>query len=796
MAILIILLFSGCASQKYVIQRRTPVNPLEDALSLMNREGPQPTPRTIILLRHYDVLDVYKKDPEIALDMLQELATDERGAEKVYAIAELAYIIGKRHEKSNTFGKALDFYTVAVANSYLYLFSPDLDGTRNPYDPQFRGACDLYNAALESTLQLVSKEGNLRPGNSYRISTEDKHHEVRVVARGPWHNEDFGELKFCSEYQVKQLDAVNVTYGIGVPMIAVRNTQNPDEPGSKYYPEGLSFPVTAILRVTSPNVHSRREDHHRHPCVLELHDPLSSTDVELNSRKVPLQADLSTPLAFFLDNPKFRQQTDSWIGLTDPNKTEKLRGIYMLEPFDPNRIPVVMVHGLWSSPLTWMPMFNDLRSFQELRKNYQFWFYQYPTGQPFWISATQMRSDLYELRRTLDPHEQHPVLNQMVLVGHSMGGLVSRMQTLESGDEFWKILSDEPFEKVKAKDEERQRLAAALFFHPNTSIQRVITIGTPHRGSEYSNHYTQWLGRKFITLPASLIEMGNSLIRQNPGIFRDTELLLTKTSIDSLSPESPIFPTMLRARRAPWVHYHNIIGMLEKSSWFNSSDTESDGVVDVSSAHMDDVESEIVVSANHSTIHTKPRSILEVRRILVEHLHNACQRPDVAACLEVPETWRYPESQPPLVPYHLTKSHGGSRLWIGPSRSQPIHFPGFRPARVKKAPENPKWDHPHPGAGEEQAPVRDVITASALGYPATPERWLDAIGHTPASEPFASDWPMLDSAFDGSQNPEGVSPTAPGTWRQEETPSTPTTLSPLPPLMPLASANSGVGQRP
>jgi pimeloyl-ACP methyl ester carboxylesterase len=676
LTILIVFGTFGCASQKYVTQRRTPINPLSDSLSLLNRSGPQPTGRTVSLLRHYDLLDVFHRDPEIAIEKLHELSTDEKGAEKVYAISEVAYILGKRYENEKDFGKALDMYTVAVSNAYLYLFSPELDGSRNPYDPQFRGACDLYNAALESTLMLVSKEGKLMPGNSYRISTDEQSHEVRVVAQGPWKNEDFGELKFCSEFKVKGIDAGNVTYGVGVPMIAVRNNSSEQDPGGKYYQEGLSFPVTALLRVTTPNIHSRREDHHRHPCVLELHDPLASTDIELNSRLVPLQADLSTPLAYFLDNPKFREQTNSTLGLIDPHKTEKLRGIYMLEPYDPKRIPVVMVHGLWSSPLTWMPMFNDLRSFRELRKNYQFWFYQYPTGQPFWISATQMRSDLFELRHSLDPRHQHAVLDQMVLVGHSMGGLVSRMQTLESGEEFWRILSDQPFEKVKADDEERQRLAAALFFHPNQSVQRVVTIGTPHRGSDYSNDYTQWLGRKLIRLPTSLTEMGNSLIRQNPSVFRDTELLLTKTSIDSLSPDSPIFPTMLRARRAPWVHYHNIIGILEKSKWFHSNAPDSDGVVTVDSAHIDDVDSEVVVSSSHSMIHSTPRAILEVRRILVEHLRDVCHKPEIASLLEVPDTWKdssygQPIHPAPIISTQMAKSNDARSSLSNPAWSNP-----------------------------------------------------------------------------------------------------------------------------
>ena len=67
-------------------------------------------------------------------------------------------------------------------------------------------------------------------------------------------------------------------------------------------------------------------------------------------------------------------------------------------------MPVVMVHGLWSSPITWMEMYNDLRSDPQVRENYQFWFYLYPTGQPFWTSATQMREDLAMMRREVDPN--------------------------------------------------------------------------------------------------------------------------------------------------------------------------------------------------------------------------------------------------------------------------------------------------------------------------------------------------------------------------------------------------------
>ena len=91
----------------------------------------------------------------------------------------------------------------------------------------------------------------------------------------------------------------------------------------------------------------------------------------------------------------------------------------------------------------------------------------------------------------------------MVLVGHSMGGLVSKLQTVDSGNDFWRTLSDKPFAELKADPEIRDQLAETFFFDPNPSIRRVVTIGTPHRGSEFSNDFTKWLGRKLIHVPTA-----------------------------------------------------------------------------------------------------------------------------------------------------------------------------------------------------------------------------------------------------------------------------------------------------
>jgi hypothetical protein len=197
-------------------------------------------------------------------------------------------------------------------------------------------------------------------------------------------------------------------------------------------------------------------------------------------------------------------------------------------------------------------------------------------------------------------------------------------------------LSDKPFSELKADEETRRKLEATLFFRPNRSVARVITIATPHRGSEFANDTTRYLGRKLITLPKMLVQTSQQIVQDNPDLFRDTRLLTTTTSIDSLAPDSPIFPAMQSAQRAPWVRYHNIVGRVSKESWLSTISGESDGVVAVASARVPYAASETFAPADHSNVHSHPLAVLEVERILREHLREI--RTAAAPALSAPAT--------------------------------------------------------------------------------------------------------------------------------------------------------------
>jgi len=643
----------GCASTGYVKVRSTPESPLAERLQLTSRKGPQASVRTVQLLRRYG-LENQQREPERALEQLTTFVRDEPHPEGYYAMSELAFIAAKQREGHDE-SHALDLYGASVAHAYLYLFDPTIGFQRNPYDPQFRGACDLYNGALEGALRILARHDALVAGSSREISAGGRQWQVDIVARGNrWQAEDFESFEFVSDFDVSGLPNHYRTYGLGVPLIGVRRHQPEAAPEEKYYPPGMSLPVTAFLSVI-PEAHRGALDGRVHRCVLELHDTLNVRDIVVDTRRIPLESDLTTPLAYFLDQAEIDDV--SLAGLLRPEAVEQVAGLYMAQPYEPDKIPVLMIHGLYSSPMTWMEMFNDLRAQPELREHYQFWFYLYPTGQPFWISAAHLRVDLMRLREELDPQRRSPALDHMVLVGHSMGGLLARMQIVNSGNEFWKLVTDQPFQLVKAETEVRTRLQSAFFFQPNGSVRRVVSIGTPFRGSHASNSTTQYAAQRLIRLPTMLLTRQQQLFRDNPDLFPHNTLLATTNSIQALAPDSPILPVLLNAPPAPWVHIHNIVGVTEDQGIVGrfSASGRGDGVVSYESAHLDHAESELVVDADHLTVHRHPLAVLEVRRILHEHLADLRAYPKPQA----PRVWTASLEQGPVA----APRTGGVAAW-------------------------------------------------------------------------------------------------------------------------------------
>ncbi len=616
---------SGCAYAKQVTIRANSPSPWDRLKDFWSEE--KPSERTQQFLRRYGLTTAWKQEePRAFLRRIQDLLYRDPSDDKLFAASELAYLAARSVEKENP-RLALDLYGASVIHAFQYLFDDRFRDFRNPYDPQFRGACELYNVSLERMLRLVCREHGLSPGRMYEIRTASGVWELSCrIGAGLWRPEEFGHFEFATDYEIRNLRNHYRTYGLGVPLIAVRQPLPVEPPEARYYPDKLSFPVTVFLRPDAGADPYASDALRRRTAALELYDPIATSDVRVGNLWVPLQTDLSTPLAYFLADP--RMLLLPTVGLLRPEKLltfeprrgKPLMGLYMLQPYERGKIPVVMIHGLWSGPMTWMEMFNDLRSLPEIRQHFQFWFYLYPTAQPFWVSAAALREELTEVRQVLDPLQQETALDHMVLVGHSMGGLLARLQTVESRDHFWRVISDVPFELTRTTPSERAHLEKIFFFHPNPSVSRVIFIGTPHRGSRASNLTTQWILERLIRLPEFVVAHQSEFLRANRDLIRDERVVRIDTSVEALSPDSPFFAALEACPKAPWVKWHNIVGILPEKGLMGRLASGSDGVVRYTSAHVEEADSELIVPADHLTIHTHPETIQEVRRILLEHL--------------------------------------------------------------------------------------------------------------------------------------------------------------------------------
>ena len=606
---------SGCASPVYLRKRLFPVDPAEERLA--NRCGRLSVgDKTRRYLWHIGMSGPAFVNPKFVC-RVTKASSHPLSAEGTYALAELSYIAAHRAVADDT---EMELFLDAATYAWEYLFEArHSDGAE--FSSRFREMCDVYNSGLEGCLRIARKRDQFDPGRTIRMPITGR--EISLTAsidNSQWCAKDFQRIEFVSDYDAMRLDNHHAETGLGVPLVVVRENGSRDDGTEGHLVRGLSFPMTALYRPDGAG-NGR----------LRFYDTLNADRIRVDGKEVPLTSDLTIPLAWFLNDNHLRYLDT--VGLIFPDRVERVAGLYMLQPYQPGKIPVLMVHGLWSSPTTWMEMINELISKPEIRARYQFWFYLYPSARPFWVAAADLRKDLAELRQAVDPHHRETQLDNMVVIGHSMGGLIGRLLTTDSSDEFRQGMMRTlncPLGDRKWKEANFDRVAD---FQADRSIRRVVTIASPHRGSSYANRLTRWIARTVISTPARAVELmmcAGNIAKSEP---KPIDNPLGLTSIDSLSPSSPVLQTLARAPRAPWVTYHNIVGLKP-----NLLRLKTDGVVSYSSARVPDAASEIAVPSAHSHVHRHALTIREVYRILKEHLRGPvctrCNQPVLPAASE------------------------------------------------------------------------------------------------------------------------------------------------------------------
>ncbi len=607
-ALVACLLVAGCAAP-FGVRRAAPEKVHRTLTGSVLSTGELSSVSEIALHRR-NLTETYRTDPEAALRSLHgELQTERFSNDDLFVLAELSF-----HHASRGGGKP--HFLAAAVYAYAYVFPDDPQAAPQPFDPRQRVAMDIYNRALTEAFDSADREYVVVAAGSYplpfgvmEISFDDRQlgwGKRRLVRFSP--SAEVEVIGFKNRYRQP---------GIGAPLAATTRPSDASGPAQDFIGPNVHVPVTALLRLDEPR---RQLAGTRLTGELELHPATEALTTQINGRDVPLEQEPTAALALSVAAAQpWTQELGIFLG-----RVLQLENVPVLigrEPHRRGRIPLVFVHGTASNPSVWLNMVNDLDSDPVIRQHFEVWLFRYDSGQPILYSGMQLRRALSEVVHALQADGPDPCLDKMVVVGHSQGGLLVKLTSIHSGDLFWRNASDLPFDEVEFSDETRALLKEVLFLEPLPFVNRVVFIATPQRGSYLAGpDLVRRLAQRMITLPATVVRSGAEILT-NDQVRLKIRLQQMPTSIDNMSPRHPFILTVAKIPVAPEVTAHSIIGLVDEES----RDSGGDGVVKFASAHIDGVESELVVPYPHS-MQAMPEVVAEVQRILHQHLRlNPCQ---------------------------------------------------------------------------------------------------------------------------------------------------------------------------
>ena len=572
----------------------------------------EPSDFSKIELRRYDLLQAYGKDPDAALAKLHATAVGgDLPPDALFALAELSFKrAGETQRQSG--------YAAAAIYAYAFLFPEGGRTPLDPLDPRGRMAADLYNRALTMAFRRA-EDGNLALSESSvvvelpfgRISIDRPPDLLKM------NGNELYALQPVTELMVHGLRNRYRRPGIGAPL-AGKTRPLPDVVQVVPVDPLERVPLTAVVLIDSPLAGVRSGDLHAR---FELFSSLDIDSVEINARQVPLEAEPTAALAATLAEAQFwKQEMTRFFG----KATGRRKDAYLLSlvPYTHGRIPAVFVHGTDSSPARWADMVNDLEADPRLRGRYAFWLFSYDSGNPILYSGHQLREALTQAVSRADPNATDVCVQDMIVLGHSQGGLLTKLTAVDSGDLFWAHISDKPFDDVEMNAQDKELLRQSLFVKPLPFVSEVIFLATPHQGSYLAGpHLVQRLTEYFVRLPSDVARVGVDLATVAPAGGPGLGFVRMPTSVDNMAPGDRFIKGLAEIPVSPPVRVHSIISVDDDKPL----DEASDGVVKYESAHIDPVASELIVHSPHSGMQAAPQTVEEVRRIFLEHsARSAC----------------------------------------------------------------------------------------------------------------------------------------------------------------------------
>jgi pimeloyl-ACP methyl ester carboxylesterase len=386
---------------------------------------------------------------------------------------------------------------------------------------------------------------------------------------------------------------------IGIPIVVGYETKNE----SLYPPEGLFVDATAI--------YDRTGGRPRFSILSK------ASDIKLNGHTYGLAAS-HTAAGDHLKLRAKRFAHSGFVSMIRPFAALRKPQIYLLDPYDPNKIPLLMVHGLQSTPLAFAALVNWLRNDPEIRAKYQVWQFYYASGTPVLVNALELRDSLNETLHKLDPKDHDEATKRIVVLGHSMGGVISHTLVSSSQDRVWSSVFRVPPARLIGDREAVRELERILFFRRNPRVVRVIFMAAPHRGSPMADSFIGLMGN-FLTRLDPMLEFGfTRLARENSKAMTPEAAAFYRrgrfSGVRTLSPKSS---ALISLSELPIeVPYHSVIGQHHPGP----KELGSDGVVPYWSSHLDGAQSEVILRSGHDVL-SNLNAVLETIRILHFEIH-------------------------------------------------------------------------------------------------------------------------------------------------------------------------------
>ncbi|MBN6151862.1 alpha/beta fold hydrolase [Xanthomonas sp. AmX2] len=533
---------------------------------------------------------------------------------KLAAIAELWLQASLRTSRSQpSSDMELTAWLETARYAYAYLFFSDRAPDERAFEDRQTQVRDYYNFAVQQAVSLLfvrfqrqgqqadsAAELSALPG--WRIVLDVSQLGALQEMPMPGAMLPAGGMRFTGLRGLHRRD------GFGSEMVALLpnamslrdEASEPDEASAAY--SAMPTPnLTVLLRFdggTLAKVLASRA------VRVEAYDPYLSARTTLGGRTVPLAGNFSAGYGVWMARSGFAKQSLRTLfgmahGIDRPH-------IFLTQPYDPNRRVLVLLHGLASSPEAWVNLANELLGDEQVRARYQIWLVYYPTNLPIAYNHMEIRNGLEQALDHFDPQRRSASAHGMVLVGHSMGGVLARLMVSSSeGDRLWQRLFGNSTLSAQAMQAVQCKLSPMMHFEPMPEVSEAIFLASPHRGTP---HATGTLG----TLVGRLIGIQARIVNQFQDIARTGAVGKLPTSMDNLSDRDDFVRAAAELKISPHVAYHSIIARRDAQVPPPQSD---DGFVPYWSAHLDGAASETVIASGHSVQET-PQAILEIRRLL------------------------------------------------------------------------------------------------------------------------------------------------------------------------------------